>query len=177
MLSTYVLPHLPPTNYRLAYQVPTVTRSLTPSLALSAGIGSTTGSSNSSFISGVTLPSAITPPTNQGKGVGGQGAGQTRDRVHGSYLANVNPDRALMQLIEPGIKIHDLMGTDPLLLLDDNTQICLSYLLPMGYWSNCKRANSHGCTLTAAECTRLDQYLKTQMNKLHSRATAPGVLP
>jgi hypothetical protein len=44
-------------------------------------------------------------------------------------------------------------------LVDDGTDVCLSYHLQGGYWSNCKRAVNHSHHLSAAETQRVEQYM------------------
>jgi hypothetical protein len=87
-------------------------------------------------------------------------------RQRGSHVTNLAPDPALTQLVEPGIKIRDLIGSDPPPLLDNGQQVCLSHLLWQGCWSNCRRASAHGHTLTPAEKTRIAAYLTMQTQKL-----------
>jgi len=71
-LNTYILPHLPPILYKLAYLRPTT--SLVPDLlpltdvSHSSSSGTTSGSSSASIVSGLTAPSGnggTQPTTNQ----------------------------------------------------------------------------------------------------------------
>jgi hypothetical protein len=101
-LCTYLLPHLPPALYKLAY--PKTSASFvhlnTPDLVtLSDGLkSSTSGLGSASVASGIALPMALTPP------LGDTG------RKKGSYIANLHPDRALTNIIDGTTKIKDLMG-------------------------------------------------------------------
>jgi hypothetical protein len=99
----------------------------------------------------------------------------TPTRQCGSHIANI-------QLMDPGVKMKDLMGSDPLLLLDNGSQPCLSFLLRQGCWSRCHRAATHGHTLTVGIHAHLVMYLNTQMQKLraasaHQAESATTVLP
>jgi hypothetical protein len=157
-LSTYILPHLPPTLYRLAYPkpLPMPAPSLT-SISTSSGSG-TAASTNSSGGSGGSTSgsviSALTMPTALG----------SQQRV--SHVINLSPDLTLTQLIEPGVKIRDLIGSDPPPLLDNGQQVCLSHLLRQGCWSDCRRASTHNHVLTAAKKARIAAYINTQSRKL-----------
>jgi hypothetical protein len=96
-------------------------------------------------------------------------------RPRGSHVTNIVPDALLAQLVEPGVKIRDLIGVDPPLLLDNGQQVCLSFLLRQGCWSNCHRSSAHHHTLSASEKARISTYLTTQSHKLRtSRPAAMG---
>jgi hypothetical protein len=165
-LHTYVLPNLPPTLYKLAYPRPTPTQDsyLLPPALVSLSASSASSASGSSTLSGLTTPSTL--PT--------AGAGKTR----GTYVANLTQDAALTQLVDPGIKLKDLIGSDPPPTLDNGTPVCLSFLVHQGCWSSCKRASSHSKQLTASERNRIATYLTTQTQKLrHQGAAVTGVTP
>jgi hypothetical protein len=168
-LHTYVLPNLPPVLYRLVYPRPTTYGSLPPLATLStSSASSSSGSSTLSSVSGVTTPSGLMP------------TGTTTDSgtKRGTYVANLAQDAALAQLVTPGIKLKDLIGSDPPPTLDNGTPVCLSFLVRQGCWSSCKRAASHSKPLSAAERSRVTTYLTTQMQKLaRGPPTVPGPPP
>jgi hypothetical protein len=169
-LNTYMLPHLPPTLYKLAYPRPTT--SLVPNLLAlsdashSSSSGNTSGSSNASTISNLTSPSGSegTQPTHN------------QNQRRGSYIANLPPDTALQSVIPPGIKIKDLMGADrstPPPLLDNGSQVCLSFLTRQGCWSTCRRANSHAVQLNPNERQRVVTYLRAQLQQMNKPRNPP----
>jgi len=171
VLNTYVLPHLPPLLYKLAYpkgpttiSLDTATTSSVTTALTSSGGSSFTPGSNSSVISGITIPTTVGSGTN------------TNTRTKGSHFANVAADTSLVQLVPQGVRIRDLMGNDPPPTLDNGQQVCLSFMLRGGCWSTCKRAASHTHTLNAAEKARLKTYLTTQAQKLNA-STTPSRTP
>jgi hypothetical protein len=167
VLNTYVLPHLPPALYKLAYPK-TSPGSATPSLANSSASHDSTPSSSvsgaSNALSGASINSSVSGLTTPTMGDG---------RQRGSHFANVNPDNRLVQLVPPGVKLRDLMGSDHPPALDNGQQMCLSFLLRGGCWSTCRRAASHTHTLNDNKRNRLISYLQTQKQKLQPAPT-PG---
>jgi hypothetical protein len=165
-LNTYVLPHLPAHLYRLAYpKTPPFPNFDTPSLAGTSSSGSTNwSSSTASIVSGLTTVGSAT----RGSG------GGTSNRTRGTFQVNLNPDPALHRLIGPGVKLKELIGSDPPPTLDNGEQICLSYYCTPGCWSNCSRLASHAKTFNAGERSRLETYITTQMQKLRVKQTATG---
>jgi hypothetical protein len=134
-----------------------------PSITSSSGSSSNGSGGTQSVISGLTAPSVTPTPTRQ----------------RGAHVANLSQDTRLLQLVTPVIKIKDLMGMDPPPLLDNEQQLCLSFILCQGCWIPCRRAATHGHQLTTTEHARVTQYLTAQMQKLRnasapSAATAPG---
>jgi hypothetical protein len=107
VMQVYVLPHLPPQLYQLAYPkkpslpgAASVSSGSTPhtSTTGSSSYASSAASSNSSLsggstISGLTVPT-LPPP-------------QTR----GSAVFNLTPNATLQQLLPTNIKLKDLIGT------------------------------------------------------------------
>ncbi len=67
------------------------------------------------------------------------------------------------------MKLKDLIGANPPLVLDNGTQVCLSYHIHRSCWSTCRRANTHGHQLTAPEKVWVQQYLQTQLQKLSTQ--------
>jgi hypothetical protein len=168
ILNIYIPPHLPPSLYRLAYpnqklsSIPGIPSLQSSSASSIPHLTISDAASVQSGVSAVTMPTLITQATKQ----------------KGTHYANVAPDQSLIQLLPPGTKIRDLMGTDPPPVLDNGQQLCLSYLLRGGCWSTCKRAASHSHTLNAAEKDRLRTYLHNQKQKLTGHSpTAPSTQP
>jgi hypothetical protein len=167
VLNTFVLPHLPPVLYKLAY--PKVSLgSATPSLA---GSSISQDSTPSSSVSGASNASSAASITSGISGLTMPTMGDGRQR--GTHFANVNPDNRLVQLVPPGVKLRDLMGSDHPPALDNGQQMCLSFLLRGGCWSTCRRATSHTHSLNDNERNRLMAYLQTQRQKLQPAPT-PG---
>jgi len=154
LLQVYVLPRLPPTLYQLAYPKKTPPDSSPSTLPGLITTGSASGSSSGSQGSGgdaASLISGLTGLSSQGKPppTGGRGA----------YVANLNVLPTLQALDKPDIKIKDIMGTTSPPKLTNGMEICLSYHLRGGCWTNCRRAQTHQQTLTPDDLQRLSQYL------------------
>ncbi|MFN9981168.1 MAG: hypothetical protein ACK53Y_14680, partial [bacterium] len=49
------------------------------------------------------------------------------NRTKGTFQANLTPNHTLHRLIDPGTKLHKLIGSDPPPALDNGMPICLSY--------------------------------------------------
>ncbi len=164
ILNTYLLPHLPPALYKLAYGrtttplVPSLAGSSTSSLGGSTSSPATGLSSDASTVSGLTVPSL------------------TGTRTPNAKIVNLAPDLALQRLIAPGTKLKDLMGSTPPPLLDDNTQICL---LPSYELLLVRRGPGHNKPLSPTERARLEHYLRSQMAKLRPTTSAnpPSTVP
>jgi len=167
-LNTYKLPHLPAHLYRLAYpKTPAFPIIDMPSLAGTSSSGSNSGgSSNASMVSGL---------ISVGGASQGTGGGTTpANRTQGTFQVNLNPDPTLHCLIGPGVKLKELIGSDPPPTLDNGEQICLSYYCTPGCWSNCGHLVSHAKTFNAGERSCLETYLTTQMQKLRAKQAAAG---
>jgi hypothetical protein len=161
-LQTYILPHLPPVLYRLAYPKPQAYLPPAPDLISLSGTlhssssGSGTSSSGNSVVSALTTPSNISPQDT---------SGDSRGSRKGSYMANLTPDPALQQLVPSSIKLKDLIGTTSPPHLDNGAQLCLSFHTRQGFWSTCRRSNTHGITLNTAEKTRVINYLRSRVQQ------------
>jgi hypothetical protein len=161
-LQSYVIPHLPPALFRLAYPVATVKHatgpgSHTPSLAPTA-----TTTTSGSDVSTVTSPTFVTgqvPPT------------------RGTFQANLTPDATLQSLVPANLKLQDLIGTDTPPLSDDNLPICLAFHLRQGCWSTCKRVGTHAKTLSNAEKQRLANFALAQVAKRPTAASSTATAP
>jgi hypothetical protein len=169
VLNTYVLPSLPPALYRLAYprqqhsNLPSLVSTSSASGSSDTGSSGTGAPSDSSTVSGLTTPILVGSTTGQ------------ITRPCGSHIANLNPDARLLQLVDPGVRVKDLMSNDPPPTLDKGNQICLSYLLRQGCWYTCRRANTHGQTLNDNEHARLVTHLTTQTQKLRAASASSAV--
>jgi hypothetical protein len=158
--SSSILPHLPPALYKLAYgrtttpSVPSLVGLSTSSLGGSTSSAAAGLSSNASMVSGLTVPSL------------------TGTRTPNAKKLNVAPDLALQRLIVPGTKPKDLIGSTPPPLLDDNTQICLSFHLMNSCLSNCRWGPGHNKPLSPTERARLEHYVHSQIAKLRPTSSA-----
>ena len=174
-LQTYILPHLPPTLYRLAY--PKTPAYLPPAPDLislsgtshSSSSGSGASSSGSSVVSALTTPSNISPRDTAGASIGSR---------KGSYMANLTPDPELQQIVPSSMKLKDIIGTTTPPQLDNGAQLCLSFHTKQGCWSTCRRSNTHGVTLNPAEKTRVVNYLRSRVQQHPPTVNAtPGSNP
>jgi hypothetical protein len=155
-LENYLTPYLPPSINRLAVpRLPPQIQVDPPSLAGSIVSGSS--GSDTSVVSGLTTGSGSSTGT------------QRTPRNRGTYQINLHPDHSLHQLLPAGVKLKDLIGSDPPPAMDNGTQICLSYFCTAGCWSNCGRIQSHGKTLNQQEKARLVTYLQAQAQKIQAR--------
>jgi PAS domain-containing protein len=167
LMQVYVLPHLPPALYTLAYpkrsaphntsgdaSVPGIVATGSASNSSSSGAHSSDGAST---ISGLTGSSAATliPP-------GGRGA----------YISNLAPLASIKALDKPNVKLRDLIGTTSPPKMTDGTEMCLSYHLRGGCWSNCRRAKHHGMPLSPVEVQRLEQYITARLAAVAPAPTA-----
>jgi hypothetical protein len=158
VMQVYILPHLPPQLYQLAYPkkpslpgAASVSSGSTPhtSTTGSSSYASSAASSNGSMsggstISGLTVPT-LPPP-------------QTR----GSAVFNLTLNATLQQLLPTNIKLKDLIGTLMPPSFESGGEMCLSYLVRNTCWTNCRRAAGHRGTLTPQEQQRLEQYITAQ---------------
>jgi hypothetical protein len=132
---------------------------------------SSSNSSSISTVSGLTRGSGEPASTTRTAVTAGPGRG-TR-----AFQVNLTPDVTLHQLLPTGVKLHDLIGSDPPPNMDSGIPICLSYHCTAGCWSNCGRAASHGKALSAQEKTRLVSYIQAQTEKIQARPTGTATVP
>ncbi len=127
--------------------------------SLSSGTVSSAGTSNS-VISGLTTVSGSSLPLTG---------------TRGARIANLAPIQSIAALLPSTIKLKDLMGTAAPPKHDSGAQMCLSFLLRGGCWSNCKRGTQHVSTLSTGEQQRLTQYLTQRLSAVapSSGATIP----
>jgi len=161
-MQIYILPHLPPVLYRLAYPKPQAYLPPAPDLISLSGTSHSSSSGTGSSSSGNTVVSALTIPSNM---VPPDAASDSRSSRKGSYMANLTPDPALQQLVPSGTKLRDLIGTTSPPQLDNGAQLCLSFHTKQGCWSTCRRSNTHGVTLSAAEKSRVINYLRSRVQQ------------
>jgi len=156
---TYVIPHLPPALYKLAYaKATTPTQDTQSVISNTPSLGSTTNGSSSSgastVISGLTTPTVITSGTTKG-----------------TYLVNLTPDRDIQNLVDYGTKLTTLVNQAPPPSMDSGQQMCLSYFVRGGCWTTCKRSSTHARQLTPTEKQRLMTYLREQMQKIRGNTS------
>lgn len=163
-LQAYVLPHLPTALFRLAYPMPTTTRSALPGASLSVITPSISSGEQS-------VVSALTQATRQTTGSARSGVGG-----RGSFQANLTPAATLLQLVPGNVRLRDLMTNATAPTMEDDTPICLSYHLRSGCWSNCARLASHK-VLSAAEKQRLANFALAQVPKVQVASGASHPVP
>jgi hypothetical protein len=157
-LYTYVLPHLPTALFRLAFPQPTKTVLPAPStFSVVTPVPSLT-TSDASVVSGLTSGSRLSNSTER-TGSGGRG----------TFVANLQPDSTLIQLIPGNIRLKDLIGVASVPTAEDGTSLCMSYHLRNGCWSNCARRATHR-TISASEKQRIADFALAQ----HPNVQRPG---
>jgi hypothetical protein len=123
LMQVYVLPHLPPQLHQLAYpkksSLPPSTLDTTPPGTVMMG-----SASSGHTISDVSTVSSLTTLT-----IGSRGA----------WIANLHPISSFQDLVLSQIKFKDLVGASNPSKMSNGTEMCLSYVLCKGCWSNCKR--------------------------------------
>jgi hypothetical protein len=100
MLNTYVLPNLPQQIYKLAYPRPNTTLGTLSVISTASSI-----SGGQSVVSGITSPTLISTPT----AITASTSAATGKQRKGTFQANLNPDKALQQLLSFGTTIKDLI--------------------------------------------------------------------
>ncbi len=165
-LENYLTPYLPPSIHRLAVpRLPPQIQVDPPSLAGSIVSGSS--GSDTSVVSGLTAGSGSSTGTQRSPPAIGVPTKLICTRIIvciGYYLP-------------AGVKLKDLIGSDPPPAMDNGTQICLSYFCTAGCWSNCGRIQSHGKTLNQQEKARLVTYLQAQAQKIQARQAPVPTTP
>jgi hypothetical protein len=164
IMGLYVIPHLPPSLYQLANpKRPLATPSDSVPRLVSPGSAS---QSSGSSISDASSVSGLTPPTHAGT--------QPPPTGRGAFIMNLNQHESLAAMDRPQTKIKDIMGTAPPPKMADGTEMCLSFHLRGGCWSNCRRAANHAATLSANDLQRLKQYLTRRFATLTPTPTVSG---
>lgn len=172
IMQVYVLPHLPPSLYTLAYPrktpAPMPSDGSIPSLVAAGSLSGSSGSSSAgdaSTISGLSGGSSQQPPPTTGRG---------------AYVTNLQSISSVVTLDKPGLIIRDMIRSTSPPKMNDRTDICLSYHLWKGCCSNCHRATNHGKFLLPVEVQCLEQYIVRQIatvppptNPLPQAAGAP----
>lgn len=162
IMGLYVIPHLPPSLYQLANPKRPQASDSVPGLVSAGSASQSSGSSvgDASTVSGLTTPThSGTPPTPPGRG---------------AFITNLTPHESITSLDRPQTKIKDIMGTAPPPKMADGTEMCLSFHLRGGCWSNCRRAANHAVTLSANDLQRLRQYLTRRFAALTPPPTVSG---
>jgi len=163
IMGIYVIPHLPPSLYQLAHpKRPQPSSDSVPGLVSTGSASQSSGSSisDASSMSGLTTPSqAGTQPPPTGRG---------------AFILNLTRDESLIALDRPQTKLKDILGTAPPPKMTDGSEMCLSYHLRGGCWSNCKRAANHAASLSANDIQRLKQYLTRRFATLTPPPTVSG---
>jgi len=152
--TTHLAPQPTPTMYHDASSVASGLSTLSPSVFVpTPTVHTGPGSINST-------PSLIMTTT-------------TTSGRSGTYSKNPQVDRTLQGLLPPGVKILELLGSDPVPTGDDNNPICLAWHIRGGCFSNCRRRQNHEKALSAAEKQKLSNWVVDQTAKLRAKFAAP----
>jgi hypothetical protein len=89
----------------------------------------------------------------------------------GARIINLYPNPAVVNLVPTTTKLKDLIGTTDPPKLNNGHEMCLSFLLHNGCWSNCHQATQHNSNLTANEQQHLAQYLMQHLAATTLRPT------
>jgi hypothetical protein len=94
-----------------------------------------------------------------------------------TFVSNADPDSALQAIIPAHLQLRTVIQNEPVPLSDTNMPMCLSYHLPRGCWSQCKRSADHNRKLSGAERQRIVSFLSAQLRKYrlcrHLRQPSP----
>jgi hypothetical protein len=155
-LNAYTLPNLPPSLYFLIYPKSNLLKLTHSDKSSSTPSAAGTSTDDASTVSGV---SAITGAT------GLTGTASRLSRA-GTMVVNESPDPHLLSLVPYNKKLKDIIGDTQSPATDLGHIICLSYHVKGGCFSNCRRKNTNGITLSLAEKGRLENYLADRLEKL-----------
>jgi hypothetical protein len=163
-LQVYILPRLPAMLYQLAYPRQTKTQGESLPGLITTGSSTRGSSTDVSTVFGLASASAMTSRTSGPPGnVTGRGA----------FMSNLAPLVSLITLDKPNVKLRDIIANTAPPKMDDNSEVCLSYHLRGGCWSNCKWATNHGRQLSTSETRRIEQYLTQRMAALTPAPAQP----
>jgi hypothetical protein len=89
-------------------------------------------------------------------------------------MRNPAVDTSLQGLLIPGVRITDLVGSDPIPTGKDNNPICLAYHIRGGCYSICRRRANHDRdrALTPTDKQKLSNWLVDQTAKLRAKFAA-----
>ncbi len=170
LMHVYVLPMLPLPLYQLAYP-----KKPTPQLLLPGGspvpggsVITTSTSTGSSLSSGTAL--IVSGLTTSSGGLS-QNTG-----ARGARIANLALIQSIAALLPSTVRIKDMMGTTNPPKHDNGAEMCLSFLLRNGCWSNCHRSAQHVSTLSTTEQQCLTQYLTQRLTPAATQAS-PATSP
>jgi hypothetical protein len=172
MLQTYILPWLPMALYHLAY--PKQPKHHGGSFPELISMGSALGTSGSDVltISGLASATGASVLQQQLAGLQCQIPGAPTGR--GTFISNLHPIAMVVVLDKPNLKIRDIIGMTQLPMMNNGSDMCLSYHLRGGCWSNCRRATHHGQSLGPDEVQCLQQYLTQRFTQLTPQTLHPG---
>jgi len=156
-LSLYQNPNLPPALYQL------IMHKHNPKTLI---IDPTSDKDDASTATGL---STLTPGTSLSKATTTPSLVSGRS---GNFVRNPAVDSALQSLLPTGVKINDLLGSDPVPTGDDNNPFCLAYHIRGGCFTNCRRKASHDKALSAKDKQQLSNWLVDQTAKLRARFTS-----
>jgi len=166
LMQVYVLPTLPPQLYQLVYpkKNPLTSNASVPgTVSTGYSTSSSSQSNTSSSLSNASTVSGLTITSGQGTSCG-----------RGARIVNLAPIPNIVNLVPSDAKLRDLIGTSPPPKFNNGQDMCLSFLLRNGCWSNCRRAPQHTSTLTSNEQLRLQQYLAQRLAASRSATVTPA---
>ncbi len=163
-MQVYVLPTLPLPLYQLAYpkKLSASTSSVpgtvsTGSLSSGSSSGGMFHSDGSSISSGLTLGSSLPSGGGGTQQVTPLSTGTPISR--GARIINLTPLPNLTSLVPNTVRLKEIIGNTTPPKYDNGQDMCLSFLLQNGCWSNCKRVAHHVASLTMNEQQRLAAYI------------------